>query len=219
MVDTFTLTPPKIESYFGITQGVRKLEGSLMGMGMSAPVFSHHWLEPDATILGRSTHHLLHTKSFSQHIHHVDNTFAFDQRVPHRLPIEVCAMGDYDGKLMTCDPIMHIILASCSCLAGALFVLRWDPPGWERAWMWGLPSSAGCGQGPRHPYAKHSGVRECRVKSRIAAQCTVSSTHTAPLRKTHMENFISTNQQHSHYIFIVTTGLTPPPFQGSPLLV
>jgi phytoene dehydrogenase-like protein len=43
VADTFTLTPPKIESHFGITAG---------------------------------------------HIHHVDNSFGFDQRVPYRLPIE-----------------------------------------------------------------------------------------------------------------------------------
>ena len=40
--DTFVLTPPKIESYFGITRG---------------------------------------------HIHHVDNKFGFDQRLPYATPI------------------------------------------------------------------------------------------------------------------------------------
>jgi hypothetical protein len=44
VVDTFTLTPPKIEQYFGITRG---------------------------------------------HIHHIDNSFAFDQRFPYRTPVEV----------------------------------------------------------------------------------------------------------------------------------
>jgi phytoene dehydrogenase-like protein len=42
VVDTFTLTPPKIEKHLGITWG---------------------------------------------HIHHIDNTFGFDQRVPYALPI------------------------------------------------------------------------------------------------------------------------------------
>lgn len=43
IVDQFTLTPPKVEKYFGITRG---------------------------------------------HIHHVDNTFAFDERVPYETPVE-----------------------------------------------------------------------------------------------------------------------------------
>ena len=42
MADTFTLTPPKIESHFGITGG---------------------------------------------HIHHIDNTFGFDQRFPCATPV------------------------------------------------------------------------------------------------------------------------------------
>lgn len=42
VVDTFTLTPPKIEEYFGITRG---------------------------------------------HIHHIDNSFSFDQRFPYRTPV------------------------------------------------------------------------------------------------------------------------------------
>lgn len=42
VVDTFTLTPPKVESHFGITGG---------------------------------------------HIHHVDNTFGFDERLPYSLPL------------------------------------------------------------------------------------------------------------------------------------
>jgi hypothetical protein len=42
VVDTFTLTPPKIESHFGISRG---------------------------------------------HIHHVDNSFGFDQRFPYRWPL------------------------------------------------------------------------------------------------------------------------------------
>lgn len=51
VVDTFTLTPPKIESHFGITGG---------------------------------------------HIHHVDNSFGFDERLPYELPIEglyACGAG------------------------------------------------------------------------------------------------------------------------------
>lgn len=43
VVDTFTLTPPKVERHFGITRG---------------------------------------------HIHHVDNTFGFDQRMPYALPVQ-----------------------------------------------------------------------------------------------------------------------------------
>ncbi len=43
VVDTFSLTPPKIEAHFGITRG---------------------------------------------HIHHIDNTFAFDQRMPYATPIQ-----------------------------------------------------------------------------------------------------------------------------------
>jgi phytoene dehydrogenase-like protein len=43
VVDTFTLTPPKIEQHFGMSWG---------------------------------------------HIHHVDNTFGFDQRVPYRTPVD-----------------------------------------------------------------------------------------------------------------------------------
>jgi phytoene dehydrogenase-like protein len=53
VVDTFTLTPPKIEQYFGITSG---------------------------------------------HIHHVDNTFGFDQRVPYRTPVDglySCSAGTH----------------------------------------------------------------------------------------------------------------------------
>jgi phytoene dehydrogenase-like protein len=49
--DVFTLTPPKIESHFGITGG---------------------------------------------HIHHVDNAFGFDQRLPYRLPVQglyACGAG------------------------------------------------------------------------------------------------------------------------------
>lgn len=44
VVDTFTLTPPKIESHFGITRG---------------------------------------------HIHHIDNSFGFDERFPYRTPVQV----------------------------------------------------------------------------------------------------------------------------------
>jgi len=43
VVDTFTLTPPKVEKHFGITRG---------------------------------------------HIHHVDNTFSFDQRMPYATPVQ-----------------------------------------------------------------------------------------------------------------------------------
>lgn len=53
IVDTFTLTPPKVEQYFGITSG---------------------------------------------HIHHVDNTFGFDQRVPYRTPVDglySCSAGTH----------------------------------------------------------------------------------------------------------------------------
>ena len=53
IVDSFTLTPPKIEKYIGITHG---------------------------------------------HIHHVDNTFGFDQRVPYAQPIEglySCSAGTH----------------------------------------------------------------------------------------------------------------------------
>lgn len=44
VVDRLTLTPPKVESYFGISRG---------------------------------------------HIHHIDNSFGFDQRFPYRTPISV----------------------------------------------------------------------------------------------------------------------------------
>ncbi len=53
VVDTFTLTPPKIESYFGITRG---------------------------------------------HIHHVDNSFGFDRRLPYRTPLQglySCSAGTH----------------------------------------------------------------------------------------------------------------------------
>lgn len=53
VADTFTLTPPKIESHFGITGG---------------------------------------------HIHHVDNSFGFDQRVPYRWPLDglySCSAGTH----------------------------------------------------------------------------------------------------------------------------
>ncbi len=55
VVDTFTLTPPKVEIYFGITRG---------------------------------------------HIHHVDNTFGFDDRVPYVTPIDglyMCSAGCHPG--------------------------------------------------------------------------------------------------------------------------
>ena len=44
IADRMTLTPPKIESYFGISRG---------------------------------------------HIHHIDNSFGFDQRFPYRTPLQV----------------------------------------------------------------------------------------------------------------------------------
>jgi phytoene dehydrogenase-like protein len=53
VVDTFTLTPPKIEQHFGMPWG---------------------------------------------HIHHVDNTFGFDQRVPYRTPVDglySCSAGTH----------------------------------------------------------------------------------------------------------------------------
>jgi hypothetical protein len=44
IADKMTLTPPKVESYFGISRG---------------------------------------------HIHHIDNSFGFDQRFPYRTPLQV----------------------------------------------------------------------------------------------------------------------------------
>lgn len=48
VVDTFTLTPPAIERYFGITRG---------------------------------------------HIHHIDNSFGFDDRFPYRMPVQASLLG------------------------------------------------------------------------------------------------------------------------------
>lgn len=55
VLDTFTLTPPKIEQHFGIHRG---------------------------------------------HIHHVDNSFGFDQRFPYATPVEglySCSAGTHPG--------------------------------------------------------------------------------------------------------------------------
>ena len=61
VVDTFTLTPPKIERHFGIRYG---------------------------------------------HIHHVDNTFGFDRRMPYATPISglySCSAGCHPaGSVMGC---------------------------------------------------------------------------------------------------------------------
>lgn len=61
MVDTFPLTPPKIESHFGITRG---------------------------------------------HIHHIDNSFGFDQRFPYRTPVQglySCSAGTHPaGSVIGC---------------------------------------------------------------------------------------------------------------------
>lgn len=72
VVDTFTLTPPKIERHFGITAG---------------------------------------------HIHHVDNSFGFDRRMPYRTPIDglyACSAG--------CHPAGSVIGAAG--YVGATAVLR-----------------------------------------------------------------------------------------------